>query len=116
MWAGQTITFNKESQLPEINAKRVMTKYREYNNEVYERRMVYKIELGDVEDPEIYAAQPLLDWQASDHGQWVMAHGLDPTYHMQADYMNYGYVIKVTAYITPKRWTEYCLRFDKYVF
>lgn len=115
-WAGQTVTFDKQSQLLELNAERVKNKFRMHNNEVYERRLVYKIQLCDVEDPEIYAAQPILDWKETEHGQWVMTHGLDPTFRIIADYMTYGYVINVTAHIAPKRWTEYCLKFDKYVF
>ena len=116
-WAGKSITFNNNSPKPiETDAKRVMNKYQVHNNEVHERRLVYKFQLGDVEDPEIYASQPILDWQNSEHGRWVMEHGLDPTFHIIADYMTYSYVINITAHITPKRWTEYCLKFDKFVF
>lgn len=115
-WAGKSITFDNKFNPIEMDAKRVMNKYQVHNDEVHERRLVYRITLGDVEDPEIYAAQPLLDWQNSEHGKWIMAHGLDTTYHIVADYMHYGYVVNVTAHITPKRWTEYCLKFDKFVF
>ena len=117
-WAGHTITMHMVDNLPkpEFDTRRVMNKYLEHNNEVYERRLVHKIRLSDVEDPEIYAAKPLLDWQNSEHGKWIMQHGLDPTYHIQADYASYGYIVKITAHITPKRWTEYCLKFDKFVY
>lgn len=83
-----------------------------HNDEVYERRVVHNLLLGDVEDPEIYCAAPIYDWQQTDHGKWVMEHSLDPTYHIIADPMSYGYRITITAHITPKRWTEYCLRFS----
>jgi hypothetical protein len=36
--------------------------------------------MGDVEDPELYAAQPILDWQQSEQGQWVMEHALEQPY------------------------------------
>ena len=81
------------------------------NDEVYEEHFVHSFRMGDVEDPEIYCAQPIYDWQQTDHGKWVMQHSVDPTFHINADPMNYGYNISITAHITPKRWTEYCLRF-----
>jgi hypothetical protein len=86
-------------------------KYQVYDNEVYERRVIHKFRLGDCEDPEIYVAQPIYEWQQTEHGKWVMKHGRDPTYHLHADPITYGYQVVITSHITPKRWTEYCLRF-----
>ena len=85
-------------------------KYMVHNNEVYERRFIHKFRLGDVEDPDIYAAGPIWDWQQTDKGKWVMKHGLDPTYSIFADPLTYGYSVNISAHITPKRWTEYVLR------
>jgi len=85
-------------------------KYRLHNNEVYERRIVHRFRLGDVEDPEIYMASPIYDWQQTEQGKWVMKNGLDPTYHLNIDHLTYGYAVTITAHITPKRWTEYVLR------
>jgi len=34
--------------------------------------------MGDVEDPELYAAPPILEWQKTEQGCWVMAHCPDP--------------------------------------
>lgn len=116
-WAGKSITYNKNFEMPyEVDAKRVTDKYREHDNLVHERKIVYRFQIGDVDDPEVYAAQPILDWQKSEHGQWIMEHGLDPTYHFIADPATYAYQVTITAHITPKRWTEYCLKFDKYVY
>lgn len=86
-------------------------KYQVYDNEVYERHVVHRFNMGDVEDPEIYVAQPILDWQQTEKGQWVMKHGKDPQYHMNLEPITYGYQVLITSHITPKRWTEYCLRF-----
>lgn len=86
-------------------------KYQVYDNEVYERRTIHKFRMGDCEDPELYVAQPIYEWQQTEHGKWVMKHGKDAQYHMHMDPMNYGYQVVITAHITPKRWTEYCLRF-----
>jgi hypothetical protein len=81
------------------------------NDEVYERRHVHQMRMSDVEDPELFAAQPIYDWQQTEKGQWIMKHSIDPTFHIMADPVSYGYVISITAHITPKRWTEFCLRF-----
>lgn len=93
-----------------MNPEKQLGKYQVYGDEVHERRVVHRFVMGDVEDIEIYIAQPLYEWQQTDHGKWIMAHGKDPTYHINADPITYGYQITVTAHITPKKWTEYILR------
>jgi hypothetical protein len=93
---------------PEANKT---NKYQVYDNEVYERRLIHTFRLGDCEDPDIYVAQPIYEWQQTEHGKWVMEHGKDPTYHLHADPITYGHMVAITAHIKPKHWTEYCLRF-----
>lgn len=82
------------------------------NNEVYEAKHVEKLLMSDVDDPELYAAFPITEWQKTEKGKWIMKHSIDPTFHIFADPVSYGYVISITAHITPKRWTEFCLRFS----
>lgn len=72
---------------------------------------VHKFRMGDVEDPDLYVAQPIYEWQQTEQGKWVMKHGSEHQYHMHMAPVHYGYEITITAYITAKRWTEYCLRF-----
>ena len=88
----------------------LQSKYRLFGDEVYERRVVHHFLMGDVEDPDLYIASPIYNWQQTEHGSWVMKHGKDPVYHTFADPVNFGYKVVITAYITPKRWTEYVLR------
>ena len=85
-------------------------KYKVHNDHVYERRVVHRFTMGDLEDPELYCAQPIYEWQQTEHGKWIMAHSLEPTFHIHTDPLTYGYQIVITAHITPKRWTEYVLR------
>ena len=33
---------------------------------------VHTFNMGDVEDPEIYVAGPLFDWQQTEKGKWIM--------------------------------------------
>jgi len=76
--------------------------------------VVHKFTMGDVEDPDLYAAEPLWNWQQSDHGKWVMENALDtPEWHRQADLVNWGHSYAVTAVFESKKLTEYYLRFGK---
>lgn len=93
-----------------LSTKTNLQKYHVHNEEVYERKVICKFTLGDVEDPEVYVAQPIYEWQQTDQGKWVMQHCKDPQYHIHADHSVYGYRVVITAHVTPKRWTEYVLR------
>jgi hypothetical protein len=88
-----------------------LQKFQVYNDEVYERRVVHQFNMSYVEDPEVYVAQPIYEWQQTDHGKWVMKNGKNIQYHMQMSPAQYTYQITITAHVTAKRWTEYCLRF-----
>ncbi len=82
------------------------------NDLARERHLVHHLRLGDVEDPDIYAAAPIWDWQQSAHGKWVMENGFDPTYSITTDHLTMGYIVAIHAHFTPKQWTEYLFRFD----
>lgn len=84
--------------------------YQVYDEEVYQRRLVHTFAMADVDDPHVYVASPIYDWQQTEHGKWVMKHGRDPTYHILADPISFGHKVAIYAHITPKRWTEYVLR------
>lgn len=70
--------------------------------------------MGDVEDPALYAAQPIWEWQQTEHGRWVMEHGHDLTFHTHADHDSMGYRIFITGYLREDiHATEYLLRWPK---
>lgn len=58
--------------------------------------LFHSFNMGDVEDPEIYAAHPIWEWQQTEHGQWVMQHCAEPAYRIGADPSQMGY--KITLY------------------
>ena len=73
--------------------------------------VVHRFQMGDVDDPDLYAAQPLWEWQQSEMGQWVMNHAVDqPEWHRQADHLTYGYGYIVTAKLTAKDYTYWILK------
>lgn len=59
---------------------------------------VHEFVMGDVEDPAIYAAEPVWAWQQSELGQWVMAHAVEKPYWVnQVDHTTYGYRFRIMA-------------------
>ena len=68
--------------------------------------------MGDVEDPEIFAAQPIYEWQQTTHGQWVMENAYDLKFYTAPDHDSFGYKITIRGEIRdPRKLTEYFLRF-----
>lgn len=74
--------------------------------------IVHNFIVGDVDDPDIYAGQPIYDWQQSDAGKWVMANAYDkPSWHRCIDYNMYGYQYQIKAKLTPEQITFFELKF-----
>ena len=76
--------------------------------------VVHTFTMGDVDDPDLYAAEPLWKWQNSDQGQWCMQNSIEtPEWHRYADPTSFGHKYAVSAVFDTKRLTEYYLRFGK---
>jgi hypothetical protein len=76
--------------------------------------VVHTFGVGDVEDPEIYAAEPIWEWQQTDAGKFVMEHAIGtPSYHQSLDYQTYGYRYAVVAELEAKKLSEFYLRWGK---
>jgi hypothetical protein len=76
--------------------------------------VVHEFTLGDVDDPDLYAAQPLWDWQQSSQGQWIMKNAIEPpSWHRVPDMMQFGYKFQVRAKLMGARLTEYLLRQER---
>ena len=77
--------------------------------------VVYTFTMGDVEDPDLYAAQPLWDWQQSEQGKWIMEHAVEtPSWHRMVDHFDRGYKYQVRAKLQGARLTEWLLRNGKW--
>ena len=68
--------------------------------------------MGDVEDPEIYIAQPIYEFQQTDKGRWMMEHGQDSKYQYAADFECYGYKVVLYGEVEDKLATEYYLKWQ----
>jgi hypothetical protein len=75
--------------------------------------VVHEFSMGDVEDPDLYAAQPISEWQASAAGQFVMAHAVEKPYWTRSiDQYNYGYRYVIVARMREPDQTFFRLKFE----
>jgi hypothetical protein len=74
--------------------------------------LVHEFHLGDVEDPGVYAAGPILDWENTEKGQWCTEHALEQMYFQIIPDANYlGYKVQITADFSDISLTEYILKY-----
>jgi hypothetical protein len=74
--------------------------------------VVHKFDMSDVDDPDIYAAGPMFEWERSEAGQFVFKHAVDrPEWHRHMDPMFMGYRYIITAELEKKKLSEYYLKF-----
>ena len=72
---------------------------------------VYEFPMGDVEDPEIYAAEPLHKWEHSEMGQWVMKNSkITPSFNIASCPDTYGWRCYVTAELEGEELTFFKLK------
>jgi len=75
--------------------------------------VVHEFAMGDVEDPDLYAAQPISEWQDSEAGQFVMSHAVEkPYWTRMTDPYNYGYRYVIVARMREPDQTFFRLKFE----
>ena len=75
------------------------------------RLQVATLFLGDVEDPEIYAAGPIIEWEKTEKGQWLHANSYEQMmFDVVADNISYGYRINIHAWLQDEALTYYKLK------
>lgn len=73
--------------------------------------VVHRFNLSDVEDPDLYAAEPIYKWEKSEQGQFVMNNAVEqPEFHRHMDPMFMGYRYVIIAELEKKKLSEYLLR------
>lgn len=82
------------------------------NNKESLRINFHSFTLGDVDDIEIHASQPIYEWQQTPQGKWVMQHAQDLAWQHQLDPNVWGYRVTVYGYLQPQLATEYVLRYS----
>jgi hypothetical protein len=74
--------------------------------------VVHKFRMGDVEDPVLYAAQPIYEWQQSEAGKFVMEHAVEPPWWVRTiDQYSYGFEFAIMARMKEADQTFYTLKY-----
>ena len=75
--------------------------------------IVYSFSVGDIDEPDLYAAEPLWEWENSLKGKWVMEHAIEPPiWQRELDNYIFGYRYRILATLPGARATEYYLKWD----
>ena len=70
--------------------------------------------MGDVEDPELYAAWPLDEFMHTEKGQWIRNNCQDPQYIIRPDPHTYGTRVIVYGEVADKQAVEWILRWGRF--
>jgi hypothetical protein len=74
--------------------------------------VVHSFKLGDVEDPEVYVAEPIWNWQQTEEGKWIMENSKPtPIFKRYHDPMVYGYSYTIHAFLKSKDYTYWSLKY-----
>ena len=78
--------------------------------------VVHKIEMGDVEDPDLMVADPIWKWQQTPQGKFVMESAVDtPSWERYQNPMSWGHTYVIIAELEAKKITEYYLKFGQFI-
>jgi hypothetical protein len=77
-----------------------------------QRLALHQFRMGDVDDVEIYVAQPIYEWQQTPAGCWCMEHATNLHYLTGFDPTGFGYKITITGDLEDKLATEFLLRWN----
>lgn len=78
------------------------------------RVVVHRFQLSDVDDPDLYAAQPMWEWQNSEAGKFVIQNAVvQPEWHKNVSYLTMGYQYAIIAELEKKKLAEFYLKFGK---
>ena len=73
---------------------------------------VHQFNMGDVEDPDLWAAQHLVEFETSEKGKWVMENTIDPTWNRSIDHSHYGWHYTITTSMTEQQLIYYKLKYE----
>jgi hypothetical protein len=79
-------------------------------NDTKSKYILHEFRMGDVEDVEIYMAEPIYQWQQTPEGKFCMEKATDLEYHTQVDHMTMGHRIVITGWLSGKHATFWALK------
>jgi hypothetical protein len=88
------------------------TKIIDGNAVAFSDMVVHRFRMGDVEDPVLYAAQPIYEWQQSEAGKFVMENAAEPPWWVRTvDAATYGFEFAIVARMKESDQTFYTLKY-----
>jgi hypothetical protein len=72
--------------------------------------VVHKFNMSDVEDPDLWAAQSLVEFERTEKGQWVMNNTIEPTWNR--NFYEYGWQYTITTKMTEQQLIYYNLKYE----
>ena len=76
--------------------------------------VVHKFKVPDVDDPEIYAAEPIWEWEQSDSGKWIKERAIEvPEWHRHRDVMAWHTHYTITAKLKDKDYIIWLLKYKE---
>ena len=67
---------------------------------------VHEIRMGDVEDPDLWVADPIWKWQQTEAGKFIMEHAVEKPYWTRSmDYNSYGHLYRIMARLSEQNET-----------
>jgi hypothetical protein len=73
---------------------------------------VHEFRMSDIEDPDLFAAQPLAEWADSEAGKWCIENAEEVPYWVrQNDLSTYGYAYAVMARLSEQNEVFFNLKF-----
>jgi len=77
----------------------------------YREITVHSFNVSDVDDPILYAAEPLRRWEQSEQGQWIMKHAIEtPSWHQIHDPSQFYTKFHIRAKLSAKDITFFQLK------
>ena len=74
---------------------------------------VHTINVGDVDDPDLYVADPIYRWQNTEEGKWVMEHSVEiPEWHRLGNINTFGYTYVIEAMFNERDLLMWKLKYE----
>ena len=73
--------------------------------------ILHTFTMGDCEDPYLYAANPIWEWQQTEEGRWIMENVIEePVFHIEPDHRTFGQRVVITGKLNPEAETFFRLK------
>ena len=72
--------------------------------------VLHEFRIGDVDDLEVYVAEPIYQWQQTDVGKWCMEKAEDIYWTTSPDQLYFGHLVQIIGTLKDKYATLWALK------